>query len=64
MSARVIEKMRSRGVEIANLTECLLAQVSKEELFVANGLHYSGKGNAAVAKCMYPMIAPALGASE
>jgi hypothetical protein len=62
LKTQVIEQMRSQGVEVANLTECLLAQVSKEELFVANGHHYSGKGNAAVARCMRPMIAPALGA--
>ncbi len=49
---RTIARARDLGVEVVDLTGCLTEKVDYEDLFVADGVHYSGRGNHAFAHCL------------
>ncbi len=47
-----ISRAVDAGIEIVDLTGCLTQHASPTELFVENGVHYSGPGNQAFADCL------------
>jgi len=51
----VLGVLRARGIEHEDLTACL-KRFSVSELFIEGRPHYSPKGNAAVAKCLSPIV--------
>ncbi len=51
----VHDVLRCAGIEYFDLTPCLLT-VSASERFVVTGGHYSAQANAAIAKCLRPVV--------
>ncbi|MGH7769156.1 MAG: SGNH/GDSL hydrolase family protein [Candidatus Binatia bacterium] len=51
----VLGVLRARGIEYEDLTSCL-KRFSVSALFIEGHPHYSPKGNAAVAKCLSPIV--------
>lgn len=56
----IAKSLAKDGIAIFDPTPCLLSRVKAEELFVKGGVHYSAKGNAALAACLAPQIEPVL----
>jgi hypothetical protein len=56
----VAKTLAQSGIAILDPTECLLANVGRDQLFVEGGVHYSAKGNAALASCLAPQLAQLL----
>src|SRR5262249_10573842 len=54
---RVGEILATRKIHLQNMTPCVAASVSIEQLFLDGKPHYSAEGNEAVAKCLQPLIA-------
>lgn len=50
-----VEFIKRSKLPHVNLTECL-SEIPPQERFVSGGVHYSAKGNAAVARCLGPLI--------
>jgi hypothetical protein len=59
LKTRVIDSLATEGVHVTNITECVRERAAAG-LFVASGVHYSGDGNRAVARCLQPLIEQAL----
>lgn len=56
----VLASLKQKDIPVTDLTPCLLQRVSKEQLFLVQGLHYSRQGNAAAAECVRALIADKL----
>jgi hypothetical protein len=59
----VVSALAAKGLIVLNPLACMLSEVSREEMFVESGRHYSEKGNAALAKCIAPPIGALLDSS-
>ena len=55
MSGRVLSVLRESGVESLNLTSCV-RETTPESAFIGGRRHYSAVGNAAVARCLLPVV--------
>jgi len=55
LKGRVLSALRESGVNSLDLTSCV-RQAGPEGAFIAGGGHYSAAGNAAVARCLLPMM--------
>lgn len=67
LKEQTIDGALELGVEVVDLTECLGARVNYEDLFVPDGVHYSGKGNRAFAECLlelFPENLPVISAAN
>ena len=54
---RQLRKLLSiENIELEDTTDCVRSHVSRTELFLEGRPHYSSAGNAAVAKCVAPLI--------
>ncbi len=49
-----------KNIELHDMTPCLSSRVSRAQLFIEEKPHYSGAGNAALAKCIQPLVAASL----
>jgi len=54
---RLHDALTARGIKLHDLTSCLTRQVPPGRLFVEGKPHYSGEANAAVARCIQPLVA-------
>jgi Glycosyltransferase Family 4 len=55
LKGRVLGALRESGVISLDLTSCV-RETGPERAFIAGGKHYSAAGNAAVARCLLPMV--------
>jgi hypothetical protein len=55
MSERVLTVLRESGVDSVNLTSCV-RETAPERAFIPGKRHYSAVGNAAVARCLLPVV--------
>jgi hypothetical protein len=58
----IAKSLARNGIAIFDPTQCLLTNVERQDLFVKNGVHYSAKGNAALANCLAPEVTRLLAA--
>jgi GDSL-like lipase/acylhydrolase family protein len=49
--------LAGEGIEVQDMTPCLTTEVARTRLFAEGKPHYSGEGNAAVARCLQPLVA-------
>lgn len=52
----VLASLKQNGIPVTDLTPCLLARVSKDNLFLAGKFHFGREGNAAAAECIRTLI--------
>lgn len=53
---RVLDRLETGGVQVSDLTDCVSGDTSGDDFFMSGG-HYSGSGNAIVARCLEPIVA-------
>lgn len=64
LEGKLAPLLRERGIRLNDLTPCLSQHVAPLAMFLEGRVHYSAAGNAAVAACMEPLIAPLLAATN